>query len=543
MNKMLIFFCLFSATLCANDIKKTPSKITRATVYLNGAQITRIANINLTSGITEVLLNNLSPTINESSIQISGLKSTSIVSMSFNIDYLEKKKDSENLILLQNQLESLLLAKNKLNNTVSGLQKEKNIIDNNQGIGIDNTALSLEKIKEIATYYRERSITIQNDIYTITQKLKELKKNESDLRNEIYKLDDTAKEARGVIKLKLDTSSTTVLSLKVSYNVTNAGWFPIYDIKSSSVDTPIKMIYKANVFQQTGTDWKDIKITLSTGDPTINNYKPNLLPKYLNFVSNNRLANALQGSTAGVTIEDLEIENEEILEEVVVGYASKRKLEKEITYNDIIDTKEVGITNTRFIISKKQTIQSNADITTIEIDNFDIPTDYSYYVAPELNENVFLTAKLGNWEQHSLLTGEATIYFEGSYAGKTTINPQATTDSLSISLGVDPNIIVKRAPIKNFKQKSFTGSSKIINLEYVLEIKNNKQNEVQVILEDRIPVTQDKEIKIDNIVTNDATYDTEKGILQWKLNIAPKKSLEKKFSYQLKYPKNKQVNL
>ncbi len=625
MRTYTLLFLLFSFLVSANSEKKIPSNIEEVTVYLTGAQIKRTASVNVKPGTNEILLNNLSPDIDENSIQISGLKNTSILSINFYIDYLERKKKSEALEVLKNKLEALLLKKNELENILSGLSQEKKVIDNNQRVGSDSTPISLEKVKEISTYYRERSVAIQNETYTISLKKDKIHQDIQDIQSEMNKLGDHTREERGEIKLKLDVPTATNLVLEIRYNVTNAGWFPLYDIKSQSTEAPLNIVYKANVYQQTGTDWNNVAITLSTGDPNTNNLKPALHPKYLNFVYRNhtnsypakkygykynptvrrvtgivseqggaplpgvpviekgtsngtttdfdgRYTLNIQGgrelsfSYVGFSTESIPIYSSQMnvtlqqdvdrLDEVIVtGYQSPsllrgkaagvtvgRKKEKE-DYNQIVETKEEGITNARFKIKKKYNINSNADITVIEIDNFDMKADYTYYVAPELNENVFLTAKLGNWEQFNLLAGEANIYFEGSFAGKTNIDPLATTDSLTISLGADPNIVVKREQPNNLKSKSFTGSNRIVNRGYTISIKNNKQHRIFITLEDRIPVSQNKEIKIDDINTADSKYDDNTGIMTWKLAFSPNQKIEKQFSYQVKYPKGRHINL
>ncbi|WP_074406327.1 MULTISPECIES: mucoidy inhibitor MuiA family protein [Aquimarina] len=621
MKTYTLLFLFFSFIIASGAEKKTKTTIEEVTVYLEGAQIKRIASVNLTSGINEITLSDLSPNIEENSIQISGLKNTSILAINFAINYLEKKKDSEELASLKKQLKSILQQKNNFNNNVSGLQQEQKLLNNNQRIGSDETPISLEKVKEISAYYRERSTAIENEIYSLTQKVNDLNNQIKNLKNEINKLEGHTKEERGEIKLKLDSPIASNLILEIRYNVANAGWFPLYDIKSNSTESPLNITYKANVYQQTGTDWKNANIILSTGDPNTNNLKPDLNPKYLNFTyrgyrKDNTVnkysykynptirrvsgiitdeqgmplpgANVVEkGTTNGIqtgfdgryTINiqggrelffsylgfnnktipihsssiDVKLdESLESLEEVVVtsklrgkirGLSSTERKEEKKEYNQIVETKESGITSTRFKIKKKYTINSNADITVIAIDKFDMKADYQYYTAPELNENVFLTAKLGNWEQFNLLAGEANIYFEGSFAGKTNIDPLATTDSLTISLGVDPNIVVKRELLDNFKSKSFTGNNRIINRGYKISIKNNKQNKIFITLEDRMPVSQNKEIKLDNINSGNAKYDTKTGIMTWKLDISSNQKVEKQFSYQVKYPKNKQITL
>lgn len=625
MRTYTLLFLFFSFMIAAGAEKKTETTIEEVTVYLEGAQIKRTASVNLTTGTNEIILSDLSPNIDENSIQVSGLKNTSILAINFTINYLEKKKDSEELASFKKQLKLIMQQKNNFDNSISGLQQEQKLLNNNQRIGSDSTPISLEKVKEISAYYRERSTAIENEMYTLTQKINDHNNQIKSLKNEINKLEDHTKEERGEIKLKLDAPKASNLILEIRYNVTNAGWFPLYDIKSNSTESPLSITYKANVYQQTGTDWKNANIILSTGDPNTNNLKPDLNPKYLNFtyrgyredntvnkysykynptirrvsgIITNEQGMSLPGvnviekgttngaqtgfdgrytiniqggrelsfSSLGFSNKTIPIhssyidvkldESLESLEEVVVtskvysklrgktsGISSNKRKEEKKEYNQIVETKELGITNTRFKIKKKYTINSNADIIVIAIDKFDIKTDYQYYTAPELNENVFLTAKLGNWEQFNLLAGEANIYFEGSFAGKTNIDPLATTDSLTISLGVDPNIVVKRELLDNFKSKSFIGNNRIINRGYKISIKNNKQNKIFITLEDRMPVSQNKEIKMDNINSGNAKYDIKTGIMTWKLDISSNQKVEKQFSYQVKYPKSKHINL
>ena len=172
-----------------------------------------------------------------------------------------------------------------------------------------------------------------------------------------------------------------------------------------------------------------------------------------------------------------------------------------------------------------------------------MPASYSYYAAPVLNENVFLTAKIGNWEQYNLLPAEANVYFEGSYSGKTNINPQATTDSLTVSLGVDLNVVVKRNQLNDYKKTNFIGSNKIINKTYEIELKNNKLSNIDLVIYDRIPISQNKEIKLEDIEIGTSEYDDKKGILKWTMKLNSKESSKKRFSYSVKYPKYKKVNL
>lgn len=624
MRKALLFLFLVPFFAFAENVKPKQSKIEKVTVYLEGASIERMASVNLAPGENVFLFANLSPDIDESSIQISGLKDASILSIKYNIDYLEKKILSEEYKTLQAKIEALKHEKTTIQNIISGFNEERQLLSKNQRINSDATDLSLDKVKEMSAYYRQRVTEIKDAIYT--QKLKVTTINEQlhDHGNELAKLADSKEEKRGEIDLKLDAKNATNLVLEIKYNIKNAGWFPLYDIRATNTSSPIDLSYKANIYQQSGTDWDDVHIVLSTGDPNTDNTKPQILPKYLNFVYGNYNraparqsmsykynptirtvsgtvlddtgsplpgVNIIEAGTSNGTQSDfngnysiqvnggrelsfsyvgfegkklpvysntmnLNMEaDQNALEEVVVtsyglkrskkalGYAISTVSSAEKDYTATGAIKESGLTAVRFEIAKKYTIKSNAEITVIEIDKFALPATYQHYAAPELNENVFLTATVNDWEKYDLLQGDANIYFEGSYAGKTYLNPSATTDSLNVSLGIDPSIVIKREKIDNFKSKSFLGGNRIIDKGYKIEIKSSKKTAINLLLEDRIPISQNKEIKVDDIEEGDAKYNTETGVLQWNIKLDSNANIKKEFTYVVKYPKSKRINL
>ena len=701
MKNLLLLYFLLPLSIFANSEKPTTSKIEKVTVYLEGASIERTSSVNLISGENTFVFHNLSPDIDENSIQISGLGNASILSIIFNIDYLEKKEVSEEYKTLKSALEDLETQKNKIENVIDGYKQELQLLQQNQKINSDATDLSLEKVKEMSTYYRNRTTEIKNAIYKQYQLITDLKSKIADHQNELLKLDDSKKEQRGEITLKLNSPKPANLVLNIKYNIKNAGWFPLYDIRATNTSSPIEFSYKANVYQQSGTDWENVNVVLSTGDPNTNNSKPILLPRYLNFnnksyasttpirnsnykynptirrvtgtiiddtgmplpgvnvieagtsngsqtdfdgnytldiqgsrelaysyvgfetetlpiyagimnvklkagaaleevvvtaygARNNSIDNTLSGKAAGVQVtgangrpgqgafvrirgmsslnagssplyvldgqpvsesELLYLDDNLIADITVLKDAAMTARYGSRGANGVVlittknpeeistSTKETGITNTRFEIREKYTIKSNAEITIIEVDNFELAANYQYYVAPELNENVFLTATIKNWEKFDLLTGEANIYFEGSYAGKSIINPQATADSLNISLGIDPNIIVKREKLENFKSKSFLGGTKIVDKGYKIEVKNNKKTPITLVLEDRIPISENKEIKVEDIETGNSEYNDKTGIMRWKIVLQPNATDKKEFTYTVKYPKFKKLYL
>ncbi|WP_405212093.1 mucoidy inhibitor MuiA family protein [Dokdonia sp. Asnod2-E02] len=620
----------------SNPLRPTPSKISKVTVYLSGAQVERSSQVTIAPGTTSILFDNLSNDVNENSIQISGLDNASILSINFGINYLTEKRNSAQIDSLNTLKTSLEVKILKLNSKMSGLSKEEEVISANQRLGGTSKELDISKVKELSTYYRTRVTEIKNAIVDAQLEKSKIQKHIRDIEKQFAELNVTEEKSKGQITLKLSSEETTTLNLILKYNVREAGWYPEYDIKATGTDAPLDVSYKAHLYQKTSEDWDNVQLVLSTGDPNTNNIKPTVDTKHLRFVNrsyrNNSTttraynykynpniktisgivtedngplpgANVIVKGTSNGTQTDFDgkytiqvnegetlmfsfvgfstteipihasiinanLEADNQLDEVIVtaqgmkrkrsvlGYAVSEVKELFSSSSDDVkirgyssiptatgDIKTEGITNTKFEINKPYSIDSDGDVTVIEIDSFMIPASYEYYVAPAINENVFLTASIKDWINYSLLPGEANVYFEGSFSGKTYLNPLETTEKLSISLGIDPNLIVKRKELDNFKSKSLIGSQRIINKEYEVVVKNNKSKPVTVKVVDRVPISQNKEIKVGKIVTGDALYDEDTGILEWTLTLSPASSNSKQFSYELKYPKYKKVNL
>ncbi|SFW19772.1 DUF4139 domain-containing protein [Cellulophaga fucicola] len=673
MKKLLYLLLLIPIAITAND-KKTPSAIKEVTVYLNGAQITRTSNFVLNEGTTELKFTGLSPKIDENSIQISGLKSVSILSMDYGINYLDKFMLMPEATAMIESTKKLTEEIELLKNRISGLQEEELLISKNRQVSSTSESLDLEKLKQISTYYRKRITEIRDEIFTINKEIATKNTAIRDLNLQVKELTSGPAVAQGELVITFDTTITINLDLVLSYIVSDAGWVPTYDIKSENTSSNLQLKYKANVYQNTGNEWKNVKINLSTGNPVKQTTSPVIDTKYLNFVSGyNYQSKAIKknkyyynpsvkkvtgvvtdasgqplpgcnvlikGTNIGTQTDfdgnytiviqrgqelvfsyigmqtaetpiyasiintKLDEDNEALEEVVVVGYGtelqgkvagvrvrgassiSEPKLplyivdgipipdftEGDIDTNDIqslevlnsykatavygsrasngvivITTKksttEDDVTNTTFAIKKPYSIKSDGDLIAIEINTFKLETTYQYLAIPIINENVFLTASFKNWEQYNLLPGEANIYFKGGFAGKTVIDPYKTTKEMVVSLGIDSGITVTRKQDRNFKSKSFLGNNRVLNRAYDIEIKNNKNTAVTIKLMDRIPLSENKEIKVSEIETYNANYNDTKGLLTWEVNLNSKETQKERFSYQVKFPKNKHISL
>ena len=141
------------------------------------------------------------------------------------------------------------------------------------------------------------------------------------------------------------------------------------------------------------------------------------------------------------------------------------------------------------------------------------------------------------------MPAEANIIFEGTYVGKSFIDPNITNDTLNKTLGRDKRVVVKRDKLIDYSSVKFLGSNKLQKFTYQLTVKNTKKETVNLLLKDQFPLTTTKEIEVELIDNGGAEVNNDLGILNWKLNLAAGETRKIKFTYSVKYPKDKVLNL
>jgi len=238
---------------------------------------------------------------------------------------------------------------------------------------------------------------------------------------------------------------------------------------------------------------------------------------------------ALQGKVAGLRIRG--------------ARAAAEKEEMALAVN-LVETEQVSRqTSVEFEIQTPYTLLSDGKNLTINIDSYSLPAEYQYFCAPKIDKNAYLTARIVDWEKYNLLEGEASVYFEDTYTGKTLLDVRYMSDTLNISLGKDKGISIEREIQKQFTTKKFLGSKKEETRSWLLSIKNNKQQEIKISVFDQIPVStlEEIEVKADNI--SNGKTDPETGIIEWNFQLRPTEKKELNLMYTVRYPKNRTLTI
>jgi uncharacterized protein (TIGR02231 family) len=178
---------------------------------------------------------------------------------------------------------------------------------------------------------------------------------------------------------------------------------------------------------------------------------------------------------------------------------------------------------------------------TVEINQLDLTASYQYSVAPKISTDVFLTAQLTDWNKYNFLSGEANLFFEGTYIGKSLLDTHATADTLNLSLGIDKNIVVTRTLQKDLSIRQSLGSNKKETKDWQIEIKNRKNQAINLLVEDQVPVSQNAAIEVEVQETSGAKPDPLTGKISWNFSLKPQDDKKIELKYLVKYPKNQMV--
>ena len=518
--------------------KPLNSTIEKVTVFFNGAQVSRSANTPLSIGKSEIVFKGLTPNLDTRSVQIRGEGDFTVLSVTPRTNFLESATKRDTIKDLEQQLDVLKDRLDLENNQLTVLQQEETFLQRNlvQILGVQNTSLKLDDLKQTAEYQRVRLSEILNKRFDIQKDVAKIQVELSRLGSQLREMNAKRNTISSEIVVVVNAPSATSAKFFVSYVVPNAAWIPTYDLRVKDISTPLSMLMKANVQQATGEDWKDVKLTLSSGNPMESGLKPELKPWNLGFVQ-----------PVAKLYDQLE-------ESVVVGYATTNAPRKAAKSNNDDKVNGAYTITPPLVTERKQTTATSFDIElpysiptdnkpqSVEIKSLDLPASYQYFVAPKLDKDAFLTAQIIDWEQYNLLSGEANLFFEGTFMGKTVLNTLSTEDTLNISLGRDKNVVVTRTKLKDFTQTKFLSDKRTDSRAFETTVRNKRGQALNIIVEDQIPISVTKELEVETD-TGNAVVDAQTGKLTWKLDVPSGKDKKVKFSYTAKYPKGQKVIL
>lgn len=553
--KKLIYLALFPLIGIAqtqNPELKIEAPIKEVTLFLEGAEVNQQKQITLNAGITQVVFTNLSTKLIPKSIQVNVGQGVDVLSITEKLNYLTPKAESARIKQLRDSLKAEEQKIDAYQSELIVYQEERELLKKNSSIGGHEKGVSVAELKLAADFYRSRLKEINTEVSKYVNKIAEGEAITERIENQLQEMNAEENKPVGEIMVLLQTETKTNTFIDLKYTVSDAGWAPFYDLKAEELNKSITLVYRAKAFNNTGVDWSNIKLKLSTSDPTRNASKPSVEPWYLNFATNPmylngnieakdknyRMVEQTQTSSSNLENSFYYQQDESAKLNVRGGRMDsnvKKKKDLKIVYEEV----QVSELSAEFDIKKTYSIPADAKPYIVEVTTYSLDATFKHYSVPKAERDAFLLARIIGWEELDLIEGPANVYFGGSFVGQSYVNPKSVNDTLDLSFGRDNKVVVSYTKIKDYNKEKVSGNNRKMLYSYEIAIKNNRKNAVNIDIEDQLPVSQNSEIIVEAIELSKGVENKDDGKITWKYLIPAGETQKLIFTYSIKYPRNR----
>ncbi|XP_059165449.1 protein F37C4.5-like [Physella acuta] len=412
----------------------------------------------------------------------------------------------------------------------------------------------MQQYKEIGKQLEEERLSLEKKNQELDKKIETVEKNLSEVRGNW----NSGHESRECV-IVLEAEKETKVSLTVSYVVLAASWSPSYDLRMFTDEGNLKIFYYGLIRQWSGEDWTNVKLFLSTAEPSVGGSIP-LLPMTQLAVRKIRVTAAKKGGGFGFAMAKRSMVSQEDhgqnLRESNFCYDAPpapppmaMAMAAPIQMADIQVTEST--TSTTYEIARQSTIPSDNTEHKVTVAIIDLKPTLSYLTIPKVVPHAYLQAKVTNSSPYTLLAGRTNIFLDNSFVAKAEINAVSPKEEFECSLGVDPGVRVDYKPlIKVNSSSGIISKTQIITYEQAIEIKNVHDYAVKVLVRDNLPRSLDEKIKVNLLVPaidlkhpekSEKVKLTKNNHIEWEVELKGTEKSELVLKYSVEHPANEDL--
>lgn len=545
------------------------SNIDEVKLYLTAGQMTHKQPVKLLKGRNKLKFSGISAYADPKSIQFKGTGTYRLVSVSTEMDFLAAEQFNPAISVLKDSLEIFQDKLQFVRDQMDAYNAEKAVMSTNRDLGGSSSTLTVAQIKEAGEYYRKRTLEINREMTKLRKDDQRLTFEIQDMRSQLVELNFNENQRSNQVVVLVDVDQTMELQTELQYLVSDCGWAALYDLSAQDISSKVNLKYKAQVYNNTGNDWENISLTLSTANPQLSASHPELSPWYLteNY--------AVSGIMDGKKVYYAPVQSQEEYRQSVVsnlnwangrvydnyfesgsieqsfnkqGYFDNSQSELSLQKNvasQMVQMRSIDISelSTEFVIANLFSCPSDMKPYMVDVKEVDLDATFSHITVPKLDRSAFLMANITGWQDLELIPGPTNVYFGGVYVGVSNIDTRNVSDTLSLSFGRDDKVTVMRKLKKEFSTKREMGNFKRDTYMYEIAIRNNRSVPINIEVYDQIPISQSSQITVLTDEIAGGVKNDETGEVSWRLNVPVGGVVAKEIGYTVKYPKNMVVTV
>jgi len=524
------------------------SRVFEVTVFSDRAQVSRRMTETMTAGEHTILFDLLPEAIDQNSIQINGKGSTVLKDVKFKQAHYAEIPN-EQIKTFYDKKQSLEESLSELDDIIMQAGLEKQFVDNiaktltSEPQEGSSRELDPEKWLKMVNYYRSKLDQISKEIRDVEKSRIGITRELQKINREINDLGIKQGKTKNQVEVLIEATSNDTISLQLSYIVAGPSWYPVYDLRVSTEEKKMDIIYNAFIRQNTDEDWEDAQIKLSTAQPQISGRQPELSPWFLDIFKPAPVPKSFKKEA--MMQDQLRMQSAASPGAVPLPEESEHFVEEMIGSMEIPSaTVETGATSAVFAVAGSNSIACDNQPHKVTILREKFNADFEYSTVPKLVPYAYLKAKVTNQTEFPFLPGESNIFLDNNFVAHSSLELISPSEKFWTFLGVDEGINVEYKFLKKYHKKEgmISKKSKII-YEYSIVITNNKKTEEKIVLSDQLPITQNESIVVE-LVKPEYTKDTDQlkkneyNYLEWLFTLQPGEKVEEPFVFSVEHPKD-----
>ncbi len=487
-------------------------QIEKVSLFRNGAEVVRRGKVQLKQGSQQVIFDNLGSSADSTTARLFSMEGVHCSNIRFEVPAGKEDAEKESDRILK-ELEDL-----NRQREICEMQAE---LWQTNGNFTERKEVSAKEVEEYISLLPER-------IGGLHKQIKEIDEKEKKLQEELKKAQQ--KESAPVMFADVTVPEDGEYLLELKVYESQCGWRSVYELHARPKEK-LELRHRASIFQRTGADWKNARISLLTGDPTFSGTLPKLNPTYLNvYEKNNLYKNAAAGRGVARMMEaaDMMVEEEE---------APVMLMKAAVTEAEEISDE----TMTEFVLENSRDIANNSRDVMADLQVYDLKADYEVIAVPKLDNNAYLIASVNTSELPLLSTTSLAVYLNDVYTGEIVFDADLSEEKTRFTLGREERVHISRKETKHNSSSVFLKGQKVNEISYQTKVTNASNEEVEILLIDQIPVSRNKDVVVDNINIPGAERDEKTGEVRKKMVLKPQESGVFDLGYRISWPKDKSL--
>lgn len=530
------------------------SRIGEVTLYPDAALVKRQFTIDVPAGEHEILLPDLPASLDPASLRIEGSGTEKLVIG--NVDFRARANTPDaGSPETQRKLKTLQAERDRLNDRIDAVEGRKAMIQRAAGGGESREAkpLDIEQWNKAWDLVGKGLQAANEELRTLRNDLDRIEAEIAAIENPSQRLPGPPRDVRRVATIAVEAASAGKATLTISYRVGNAGWRPVYDARldTRGATPALEIIRRAMIRQNTGEDWSEAKIALSTLSVTRGTAAPELRGEKIAFYERPAPRPAPMSAGAPVVsgmMAEQEADAMAARERMAAQRQMKMAAESRPPVEERYASIEAGAYQTEFIVPGKVTVPSGGGEKSVRLGGDKPEAKLVIRAAPVLDPTAYLEASFKAGGEAPLLPGEVLLSRDGAFIGKGRLPLVAPGEETRLGFGSDDRVKITRVPVsRQAREPGLLGSTKTDEFQFRTSLRNLHAFPVALRIEDRVPVSEDQTIVVERM--NEMTKpdleapDDRRGVVVWTPALKPGE--EKAFitAYRIKWPATKETRL